>query len=93
MLSVCTRQQVATYLIIYRVADGTAWTKKTMEATMTTMDFNSRNGSAGNGNKRNQARRGRSLELTVDSSLTGINAVAVDAGAMESGELQEKIEK
>ncbi|KAI0756150.1 hypothetical protein C8Q80DRAFT_1071327, partial [Daedaleopsis nitida] len=33
-------QQVATYLIIYRVADGTAWTKKTMDsATLTTMDF------------------------------------------------------
>ncbi|KAI0701260.1 hypothetical protein C8T65DRAFT_545628, partial [Cerioporus squamosus] len=33
-------QQVATYLIIYRVADGTAWTKRTLnEPTLTSIQF------------------------------------------------------
>ncbi len=32
-------QPIATYLIIYRVADGTAWTKDTMDQTLTSMNF------------------------------------------------------
>ncbi len=88
-------QQVATYLIIYRVADGTAWTKNSMDsAALTTMNFNTRNGTEAN--RKNQGRVGRpagtSMELTRDSSYTGINAVESDPnGMMESGELNEKV--
>lgn len=35
-------QQVATYLIIYRVADGKAWVKQTPRQTMTSVKFASR---------------------------------------------------
>ena len=72
-------QQVATYLIIYRVADGTAWTKKTMSTALTSMQFNTRNGAGKRGGT-------DTLQLTMDSSRTGVDVV----GDVDSPELGEK---
>lgn len=70
-------QQVATYLIIYRVADGTAWTKKMLDsATLTTINFKTGHNEI------------KTVDLTgVESSRTEINVVDL---ASESGQLQEK---
>ena len=41
-------QQVATYLIIYRVANGTAWSREALESrTLTTIQFDKMNSSGG----------------------------------------------
>ncbi|RDX50535.1 hypothetical protein OH76DRAFT_455973 [Lentinus brumalis] len=72
-------QQVATYLIIYRVADGKAWTSRTMnEAAMTSIKFNARSAGQRGGTA--------TVELTTDSSTTGVNV----GGDVESAELGEK---
>ncbi|KAI0808156.1 hypothetical protein C8Q74DRAFT_116253 [Fomes fomentarius] len=85
-------QQVATYLIIYRVVDGKAWTTKTIDSAMlTTMNFSNRNGSEtskNNGNQRRGSRAVASGELTRDSSLSDFNAVESDPNSVESGSLR-----
>ncbi len=58
-IEICYIVYSKTYLIIYRVADGTAWTwtKNPMDsAALTTMNFNTRNGTEAN--KKNQRRGG-----------------------------------
>ncbi|KAH9923181.1 uncharacterized protein BXZ73DRAFT_51093 [Epithele typhae] len=56
-------QQVATYLIIFRVADGTAWTTQTMRsATVTTIDFRDGRG------------RGRGAALTTTTRYSEMDA-------------------
>lgn len=89
ILHTVSLQQVATYLIIYRVVDGKAWTSKTMDSEMlTTMNFSNRFGSEtdkNNGNQRRGSRVVASVELTRDSSLSDFNAVESDPNSVESG--------
>ena len=71
-----SQQQVATYLIIYRVADGKAWTKKTMATeTLSTMNFNARS-RAPVADKEGQA---ATMQLTSPgSSVTGVDGAGSD---------------
>ncbi len=86
------QQQVATYLIIYRVVDGKAWTRMTIDsAVLTSMNFSTQKSSEANRRHGSQWRRDRaaaaSVELTRDSSLGEFNAVESDPDRVESGEL------
>ncbi|KAI1786820.1 hypothetical protein LXA43DRAFT_1168927 [Ganoderma leucocontextum] len=75
-------QQVATYLIIYRVADGTAWSKDTMsKQTMSSADFCG-------GARDMQVCVPSRLDLAMGSSMIEVDLVSsIDA---ECGALQER---
>ncbi|KAI0352273.1 hypothetical protein OH77DRAFT_1428820 [Trametes cingulata] len=66
-------QPIATYLIIYRVADGTAWTKDTMNSqTLTSMNFRQTNVSAGPAaRKRGDGPSG--VQFTTEFSLSALD--------------------
>ena len=67
------------------MADGTAWTKETMASpTLSTIKFD---GPGGARSANGGVGRSTTMDLTMDSSATGINVIDMD---VESGELHEK---
>ena len=67
-------QQVATYLIIFRVADGRAWTQKTAETMMmTSMQFDDR-------------KRGTDTEVELTKNASATDVVMKGAVEHDGGE-------
>lgn len=64
-------QPIATYLIIYRVADGTAWTKDTMDQTLTSMNFHQAGLPMGVGVSKGSP---SDVRFTTEFSVSGLDA-------------------
>ena len=76
---------MATYLIIYRVADGTAWTKRTMVTvtmTLPTLQFIGQSGAAGT------THRDGETVIEPHACPLAVNAEAGDNDASEANTVE-----